>query len=285
MNGGSETDQAFDSAAAFALLGDSTRVAILEALAGSDEDATTFASLREQVGVEDSGRFNYHLGKLVDTFVEKSDDGYQLTFAGSRVVGAVYEGTYAAGDDVEPIAVDADCPACDAGLELAYADERVTIGCTDCEERVAEFGFPPGAIAGRESETLPSVLTSHMLTMLDRLDAGLCTNCSGPISPTFEQVEGTLVTAFDCDRCHTTATTSLASVLLTEPAVVAFHYDHGVDVRDTLPWALPWIVESEAEQVGESPPRYVVTGSLDGETLRVEVDDRLRVVEASRQTA
>ena len=289
MNDSPETNRTSDFAAAeaFALLGDETRVAILEALAGRSDDPRSFAQLREAVGVEDSGRFNYHLGKLVGRFVEKSDDGYRLTFAGSRVVGAVYEGTYAEGDAIEPIAMDADCPECGGGLALTYADERVRMGCTDCDEVVSEFGFPPGAIAGREPETLPAVLTSHMTTLVEQLRAGLCTNCSGPIEPTFkpETEEEQLVLEFACERCQTSATTSLASVLLTEPAVIAFHYDHGVDVRRALPWTLSWLVESEAEQVSESPPRYAVTGTLDGERLRVEVAETLDVLETHRGDA
>jgi Zn finger protein HypA/HybF involved in hydrogenase expression len=279
------TDTEFDAAEAFALLGDETRVAILEALAGHADDPLSFAQLREAVGVEDSGRFNYHLGKLVGRFVEKREDGYQLTFAGSRVIGAVYEGTYAEGDDIEPVEVDADCQECGAPLELTYADERVRVGCSECENVDSEFGFPPGAVAGRDAEALPAVLTSHMVTMLDRLHAGFCTNCSGPVSPVFGREEDSVTVEFACDRCHSSATTSLASVLLTEPAVVAFHYDHGVDVRETLLWSLSWLTDGESEQVSESPLRYAVTGTIDGERLRVVVDDTLEVVETERSKA
>lgn len=114
----------------------------------------------------------------------KTDQGFDSTAAVAllgdsiRVVGAVDEGTYAEGD---------------------------TISCESCTTPPSTFGFPPGAVAGREPEALPR--------------------------------------------------------------------------------SLAWFAESSAEQVGESPPRYAVTGALDGETLRVEVDDRLRVVGASRETA
>ena len=279
------TDTEFDAAEAFALLGDETRVAILEALAGHADDPLPFAQLREAVGVEDSGRFNYHLGKLGGRFVEKSNGGYRLTYAGSRVVGAVYEGTYAEGDAIAPVAVGADCVECGAGMELSYADERVSVGCSECENVDSEFGFPPGAIAGRDHETLPSVLTSYMLTMLERLLAGFCSNCAGPVSPAVEPDEEQVVVEFACGRCQSRATTSLASVLLTEPAVVAFHYDHGLDVREEPLWSLPWLVDSEAERVSESPPRYAVTGTLDDETLRAVVDETLEVVETERSSA
>lgn len=299
MNAESDAETEFDAAHAFSLLGDETRVAILETLAGHNRDPLSFAQLRERTGVEDSGRFNYHLGKLVGRFVEKTDEGYRLTFAGSRVVGAVYEGTYAEGDDIDPIALDADCIECGAGVELSYADERITVGCSECGNVDSEFGFPPGALAGRDPETLPAALTSYMVTMLERLLAGFCSNCSGPVSPTIdpedpetpgesedsdsdEDAGGQVPVSFACERCQSRATSSLASVLLPEPAVVAFHYDHGVDVRDALLWSLTWLTESETERVSESPPRYAVTGTLDGGQLRVVVDESLDIVETER---
>ena len=275
----------FDAAGAFALLGDETRVAILAALAGRNDDPMSFAELRERAGVDDSGRFNYHLGKLVGRFVEKTDAGYRLTFAGSRVVGAVYEGTYAEGDAIGPVALEADCPDCSTALELRYADERVTIDCPDCDRVVSGFGFPPGALSGRDPEVLPDLLVTYMATLVDRFRAGLCSNCSGPVSPAFNPDADGVTVRFVCDRCRERATTSLASVLLTDPAVAAFHHDHGIDVRGTLPWALSWVEGSEAERVSESPPRYAVTATLDGERLRVVVDESLRVVETTRTTA
>lgn len=54
---------------AFGVLGNDTRVAILEALAeatepGYGQQAVRFSDIRERVGVDDSGRLNYHLDKL-----------------------------------------------------------------------------------------------------------------------------------------------------------------------------------------------------------------------------
>lgn len=79
-------------ASLFSLLGEEIRVRILEELAAArrtDSGGLSFSTLRERVGVEDSGRFNYHLGRLAGRLVEKDDGVYALTPAGRRLVGSL----------------------------------------------------------------------------------------------------------------------------------------------------------------------------------------------------
>ena len=75
----------------FALLGNETRVRILVALADAD-DALHFSTLHDRVDLRDSEQFNYHLDRLVGHFVDRTDDGYELRQAGSRVVEAILSG-------------------------------------------------------------------------------------------------------------------------------------------------------------------------------------------------
>lgn len=89
---GGESDAALTTL--FELLSDETRLRIVSALAASehahpDDPALRFAALRERVEARDSGRFNYHLQKLDDVLVEKSEDGYRLTPVGRKIVGLV----------------------------------------------------------------------------------------------------------------------------------------------------------------------------------------------------
>ena len=59
---------------AFVTLGNETRIEILRAL----QDAggpLAFSELRDRVGVDDPGQFNYHLGKLAGHFVRKDEGG------------------------------------------------------------------------------------------------------------------------------------------------------------------------------------------------------------------
>ncbi|ERH10091.1 MAG: hypothetical protein J07HX64_01860 [halophilic archaeon J07HX64] len=53
-----------------------------------------FSSLQDRAGVEDGGRFNYHLGKLVPEFVREDDAEYALTHAGEQLIGDAVSGMY-----------------------------------------------------------------------------------------------------------------------------------------------------------------------------------------------
>jgi hypothetical protein len=81
---------------AFSLLGHELRIGIVRALWRAGDDEVSFSKLRERAGMPDSGQFNYHLGELVGTFVRESEEaeGYELTYAGRQVIGAILDGTY-----------------------------------------------------------------------------------------------------------------------------------------------------------------------------------------------
>ncbi len=97
--GGSSLDPAvgsFDEIVS--VVGDETRLRILVALARAVDDdgpsGPSFSDLRDRVGVGDSGRFNYHLEKLRDTFVTKVEDRYVAREPGLRIVTSMYAGRY-----------------------------------------------------------------------------------------------------------------------------------------------------------------------------------------------
>ncbi|MHB9288587.1 ArsR/SmtB family transcription factor [Halobacteriales archaeon Cl-PHB] len=272
----------------FAALGDETRLAILEALGETPTEAVPFSELLARVGVEDSGRFNYHLGKLRDHYVERTDDGYTLRYAGMRVVGAILEGTYGASDPIEPIDLDAPCVDCGGTVQATYRNERAGVRCIDCGNDLAEFGVPPGVVADRDRAALPTVLDEFVRAMVDRAVRGSCPNCSGQVTVTVDdragvsEVSGPIV-RFDCRRCHEQIRTSPAEALLSHPAIVAFHHDHDVDVREAQSWELDWCRAGTVERVVEDPAQFAVRGVLDDERLTLVVDASLGVVESRRE--
>ncbi|WP_255168656.1 DUF7347 domain-containing protein [Natrononativus amylolyticus] len=81
------------TAALFDLLGEETRLRIVRELyrhrrEEPDEPGLSFSALGARVGVEDTGRFNYHLGRLRGSLVEKRAGRYVLTPLGAHL-GAV----------------------------------------------------------------------------------------------------------------------------------------------------------------------------------------------------
>lgn len=98
---------------AFSVLGNETRVAILQTLWNVGGTAA-YSELKERVGVRDSGRFNYHLDRLVGHFVERVDGGYRLTVAGEQAAQAVKANMFTEDPTYWPS---------DAGVDLADLDD------------------------------------------------------------------------------------------------------------------------------------------------------------------
>jgi DNA-binding HxlR family transcriptional regulator len=85
-----QSEPTLSATAAFELLSDETRIGIVRELSRSGK--LRFSTLRERVGTEDSGQFNYHLERLRGGLVRKTDGGYELTRAG-RALAEVVEST------------------------------------------------------------------------------------------------------------------------------------------------------------------------------------------------
>jgi len=267
---------------AFALLGDETRITTIRVLGDAGGGPLTFSELRERVGVSDSGRFNYHLGKLVGTFLKRTDEGYELTYAGHRIVGAILSGEYTRHASGETFAIDSECYRCRDLLSATYENEHVTIRCETCDDQRASFGFPPGGFEGRSIEELTRAFDDWVMGVLRMIAAGICFNCAGTMegrltddSPYLDSDEAVGV-EFTCDRCGDNATLSVNSFLLFEPAVVAFHYDHGVDIDDIDTWNVPFHDEG-CEVLSEEPWRVRSILTLDGDSLSLVVSEELSV--------
>jgi DNA-binding transcriptional ArsR family regulator len=289
--------EATEPDAAFALLGNETRLAIVRALWEADSHEATFSDLRERVGMRDSGQFNYHLGKLVGRFLEKSaDDTYRLTLAGLRVHGAVLAGVYTQEGAVEERPLPEPCDACGGERTFGYDGQQVTVKCSDCG--LGTFvPVPPGAFAGYPVEEWPAVADRYLRGILRRLGDGFCPFCEGRIGVHVEpdiatrdpeddpppDYEGFPSARYECERCEESFSSDLGSALATHPAVVAFHHDHAIDVREVPLSLLQAVDDDEAWVRDRDPLTACVTYTAGDETLTLAVDEGLTVVETSRE--
>jgi len=277
-----DVDQA---AAAFGSLADENRIAILLALWGADD--LSFAELQSAAGFEDSSRFNYHLSKLVGRFVEKDDDRYRLRAAGAKAIDVVVDERFGSSSKPVDLALDAGCPDCGTALRARYENDTITIECPDCDCVVHLGYFPPRGRAARDPEAFLDAYAKRLWRDFTLAYEGICPRCSGRTTTRIEVDPDwhlDLPAVSDCADCGTSIGTTIGLRLLSDPAVVAFLWDHGDTVDGRPFWEFPFCIDdADAEVVSEEPFRVVVPIERGGEVLRVTVDRSAQVVETARE--
>ena len=277
----------------FALLGNELRVRILRALAEVPESPVSFSALRERVGERDSGKFNYHLGKLTDAFVRRVEtgdetEGYELTMAGSKLVGALFAGTYTAEAELDPVAMPDPCPNCDEhALVAAYADERARLYCTACDGWSNRFAFPPGALDQFEPAALPPAFDRWLRTSFQTVVSGFCPTCGGRMdgelrATSEDEIEPARL-HYDCTRCSDTAVCSPSTPVMYHAGALGFFYDHGVNIPETPSWRLMDATdEFEQRLTSEDPPAVAVEAAFGDDRVTALVDETGAVTEFER---
>lgn len=283
----------------FEVLGHETRLAIIEELAKRRRTqwrpaGLGFAELRKAIGVADAGKFNYHLGKLRDHFVEKHDDEYVLRNAGLELAGAIRAGTYTERIGTRRSDIDRQCPVCDARLEAIYETGYLRVECPDHGRLFANM-VPPGAAAGRSMDELLAVANRDARHSLEHARGGTCPHCWGRMdttipadpSPILEdhandaEIQQVLV-RFSCERCSMTVWFPISTCVADHPAVVSFCDDHGIDLRDREYLELGFITGRSGTVISEDPVRVAVDVEFGDDALRLLVNETLAVVGVER---
>ncbi|MFW5935614.1 MAG: DUF7351 domain-containing protein [Halolamina sp.] len=259
---------------AFELVAHETRVAVLEALRRADGGPLSFGDIRAAVGVDDPGQCHYHVDRLVGQFVERADEGYSLSPSGWRLVGAVVSGGLTASLSEESVDADGVCSECGGALEASVRSAGVTVGCKDCSFIEADPDVPPAALAGRGESEIARTVGRWARRMETDAAHGFCPNCEGSVTRTVaapaddaapgwfdgDAVEAVVVT--DCDHCGYWWHSMVPIAALVEPAVVAFHHEHGIDLRERPWWTLE-SVEIGAAELTADPRRVRVPMEID----------------------
>lgn len=263
-----EDGQTLSPDTAFAVLGNETRMRILRTL-GDADGALSFSTLRDRVGMRDSGQFNYHLDKLTGHFVQQTDGGYALRQAGERVIETVLSGAVTADPVVAPSLIDDPCPICGAATVVAFSHERLEHYCTECagyygvttaldgddgpdDEPAAEseYGyigsvqFPPAGLQGRTPDELFRAASTWFILEILAAANRVCPRCSAPLSDSLtvcenhDPSEGTcpecanrhaVLINVHCTNCLFDQTAAFAVTLMTNSDLLAFLLDHGIN--------------------------------------------------------
>jgi hypothetical protein len=295
---------------AFVLLGNDTRIGILQALweafeSGKGDNALPYSELFDQVDIADSGNFSYHLEKLAGPFVRSTAEGYELKQTGINVVRAVVSGTLTEDSAYNSTGVDVTCPLCDAPVEIDYADYFMNIVCTTCNGRARwndEYGHlfgahvPPAAVDQHSIEEAFHAAVTFSLHEVGLFHEGVCPHCLGPVETTVDvcadhDPAGALCPNCDrfnmadvwmvCATCKRSIPPPATVVVLTHPKVTAFYHGHGIEHRFAT-----WDTVARSYRVGEellseSPLKMRFTIPAGDDELRLTLDDELNVVEAT----
>jgi hypothetical protein len=279
-------DDSLPPAEAFALLGNETRITILQELWLAPERPVAFSDLRKRVGMRDSAQFNYHLSKLTDHFVRQVDGGYEFQYAGEKVVRAILAGTFTERVSLE-FPVEGECFDCGGSLEAAYADERLAIQCTDCDSTYGRYAFPPGGLRDRSTTEIEAAFDQRVRHLHCLAADGVCPECGGRIDtavvPDTEDKLGLDVRVdHTCVQCQHTISSPVGLSLLDDSRVVAFYAEHGVELNTCKHWTLRWCVTDETTTFEADPTRVTVTIPLNADALTVTLDGDLQVIDVER---
>lgn len=296
---------------AFAVLGNHTRIEILQTLADANEPLS-FSELRNRVGIRDSGQFNYHLDKLDGHFIRAIDGGYVLRRAGERVVEAVLSGAVTDDPVIEPTSIDFDCLLCGAPVEMSYRQERLELYCTECAGHYSDneisrestfgieygwlggFSLPPAGIQGRSTGDLLAAGSTWGHLEILAAAYGICPRCSARVEHSVQVCQDHAVDTHLCGNCnrrqavqiHRECTNCIYSGhgmflthLLGSADLRTFVWEHGVDpIADGVSWG--WDYEEDILSIDPFRARFTYVMGEDSITLTV--DSELKVVDVMR---
>lgn len=296
---------------AFAVLGNETRIQILQSL-GQSEAPLVFSELRDRVGMSDTGQFNYHLNKLVGHFVRKTDAGYKLRQPGHRVIQAILSGSVTGAPELDATDVDAPCIYCGSATEVSFRQERLLWRCTECAGTFADreatseaFGtlpkgtidlayLPAAAVEGRTAREMLEASDVWSASEDVALYNGVCSRCAGNIERSVSVCQDHDDGGEVCEECHTRLGITVSSNctncshetqgtllvhLMADPAFRSVFDSRGIDVIAT-PLELMGAFEVVDHEVLDTDPlRVRITHAVAGDRVSLIVGDDLSVSE------
>ncbi|WP_255168706.1 ArsR/SmtB family transcription factor [Natrononativus amylolyticus] len=289
----STTDPRIDQALvdAIAALGNRTRLEILLALAEAEREHRTqgyrlsFTELYNAIDVESTSQFSYHLTQLVGQFVAETPDGYRLTYSGDRIVRTVLSGLYEHSRSFDAIDVDGVCVFCEKStLAAAVDEEHFVVRCRSCESTLLTDLLPRSQTRGRSAAAVVDSVGTRIWGSRVLVAGGVCPVCYGRADAAVDahrSGDRHLYTVdHTCRECRLAVHIPLEATAAFHPAAIGFFWDHGISLQDRPLWEFfEFIVTGAvtADVAAVDPLEATVEISLDGETLRLAVDDDLRV--------
>lgn len=302
--------QALSADDAFAVLGNETRLQILQVLSAAD-GPLSYSALFDRIEYDDTANFTYHLEKLVGHFVRKTDRGYVPRLAGRRIVETIYSGIVTDTPVVERTGVDGSCMYCGSSMEMAYYDEVAVVYCQEGCGRLGELGLaeewpisnrdivgyvsvPPAGVYDRTPTELLEAAGIWTIADVQTIVRGVCPRCAAPIDCSAhvcenhdsgedfcEQCEHQFAVnvAVDCSNCTFSTRSPYPTHALGTLDLMGFMTDHGLDPLAPNGFHLS-ACEEEVLSIDPLQARYTFTAAED--SIALTVDDDLSVSAVTR---
>lgn len=281
----------------FGLIAHDIRAEIVRTLGDAREQrgppaVLSFAELRSQCAVDvGSSKFNYHLQELLETLIERRDDGYCLQHAGTLLYRTIRAREYGDHQPLGPVEIGTKCHHCATPIEARYVDSKYTLQCPGCDSLYDMTLVPPGAVGSTDSEQ----------SSIDRLDKwvrharrgfarGVCPTCANGLSTQLLTPDNTVFPRPDlrsvlvhrsCDHCTDMRYLTVGEILSLRSVVTDFFAARSRTILTTPLWELGFASTDKSTTVQRRNPwkiRSVLTAN--GDTLRLTLDKSLTITDS-----
>lgn len=233
-------DDEGDVSDVFELIAHPDRLSIVRALIERRRTAADphlrFSELRDNAGVDDTGRFNYHLDQLRGSFVTQGDDGYRLSAYGHRLTAPMMGGVHDPDRVEEPIETPGECPGCGESLEIRADGIVLQVACEEGHPLNSGLLGYPDIFNAREPEAANEALVLINTQAFELAVAGTCPTCHAPVDGALRRAEEGAPWYFEapCDTCSNQFAATTGACVATHPDVVLFFSAHDVDREATV---------------------------------------------------
>lgn len=265
----------------FGRLANVTRLEILRTIADA-EGPVAYADLLEELSVTDSGQCNYHLRQLRETFVDRTDAGYELTQTGLRAANLLAARSLQTGVERPFRSIDSRCGRCGGGaVEIGYRRGEGIVRCRSCDRQLTRFDFPPAAARSSSLEEFTHAFAQRTRRYVELLEEGVCPFCSHTMRRTVRPGAAThadsLPVAGSCSACSAAIRAPVGLALLNRPRVAAAFSEAGVSFSETPFWELGWCTFGAPTVHGTEPLVVAIETTIDGTEWRIHVDEDLTI--------
>lgn len=225
-----------------------------------------YSALMDAVGLEDSGKFNYHLDLLRGVYIEQVEDRYVPTASAIALYHVVLAHQPTEDRSTGSIDIDACCPSCETPVKAQYDQEYLSIDCPDCEDWWGiQYPFPRNGLEVRSGAEVLTALNDRAVYDIGLARTGQCPSCAGHVDIDLAGLDGEQVPVaeFSCGSCLWNATIDVLNALQFEPRIAAVLVDLGVASVDSS--------EHRADKDGGNDGTEIVGERIDTDPSQIEL--------------